>query len=77
MQQQSMYCRSTSQAFKDAIAAGVLSDDTALRDYAEGGVSAYAGNWMYMYSMDGHDFFKNIAQRHYISSKIPEDAIND
>jgi hypothetical protein len=64
-------------AFRDAIAAGILSEDLALVDYrydnaGTAGTSIYVGNWMYMYSMDGFDYFKNIAHRHYITSKIPE-----
>lgn len=59
--------RDPQEAFTDAINAGVLSSDMELR-----GTELYVGSWMYMYSKDGYDYFKNIAYRHYITSKIPE-----
>ena len=70
-----MYTRDAQLAFLQAIAAGTLSLDPALRDYQTAGTSIHAGNWMYMYSLDGYDYFKNIALRHYITSKIPEKEI--
>lgn len=66
--------RDSEQAFNDAVAAGVLSVDIALQDYQTSGTSQYAGNWMYMYTLDGFDYFKNIAQRHYITSKVPSES---
>jgi len=59
-------------AFNDAINAGVLSTDRSLCDCKTDGTSIYVKNWMYMYSLEGYDYFKNIAQRHYITNKIPE-----
>jgi len=56
-------------AFNDAINAGVLSSDMELR-----GTELYVGQWMYMYSKDGYDYFKSINYRHYITSKIPQEA---
>lgn len=37
-------------------------------------VTSYVSFWKYIYSMDGFDYFKNICQRHYVTSKIPSDT---
>lgn len=63
--------RDSHEAFRNAIDNGFLSDysDPDLNDAPADGTSKYAGNWMYMYSLDGQDYFKNINRRHYI--KVP------
>ena len=53
-----MYLRNHKLAFASAKSQG-LSDP---------------GSWMYMYSKDGYDFFKNISFRNYIKFKIKEAA---
>lgn len=45
-------------AFDEAIAAGRLSDDPAMLNYA--------GNYMYMRTIDGKDRFKHIQTREYL-----------
>ena len=45
------------KAFEDAINAGILSDDETAVDFA--------GNFMYMHSRDGVNYFKNIITRKY------------
>jgi hypothetical protein len=47
------------EAFKNAINKHLLSTVWGREDYA--------GNYMYMYSDNGKDFFKSIATRDYIS----------
>ena len=47
------------EAFKNAIDKHLLSTVWGREDYA--------GNYMYMYSDNGKDFFKSIATRDYIS----------
>jgi hypothetical protein len=49
-------------AFDNAIHKGTFhSDPDKSEDYN------YAGSWMYMYSKDDRDYFKNIKTRKYIS----------
>lgn len=50
--------REPNEAFDDAIKAGHLS--------ADANASNYAGNFMYMYSEEGKDFFKNSMTRKYL-----------
>jgi|GEM_PF-4583031 len=66
-----MSIRTPTQAFNDAIAVGVLSHSDASLADEQDAHSNYAGHWMYMYSMDGKDYFKNIVYRNYITSDIP------
>jgi hypothetical protein len=47
------------QAFDNAIAKGLLSDDENKENFA--------GNYMYMYSENNKDFFKDITTREYIN----------
>lgn len=60
-----METRNTNTAFNDAIKSGVLSDGT--NGHANG-LNNYAGNYMYMFSTEGTDFFKNIVTREYVKS---------
>lgn len=48
------------QAFRDAIAAGRLSDDPKS--------PVYAGNYMYMGTWDGKDAFKHYDTRRYLDA---------
>ena len=55
--------RKFEQAFADAISAGSLSEDHDS--------DRYAGQYMYMYSSEGYDYFKNSNTRRYIRSARP------
>lgn len=46
------------QVFEQAIARGILSADSSSK--------LYAGNYMYMGTVDGQDQFKNIDTREYL-----------
>jgi len=50
--------RDPNTAFNDAIDAGILSTDPQNE--------RYIGNWMYMYTTENKDAFKNIDDRSYI-----------
>ena len=56
------YCRDPDRAFNEAIEGGWLS--------SLAGTPRYAGTWMYMYSIERTDYFKNINRRNYI--EIPQ-----
>lgn len=45
------------KAFEEVISSGILSDDETTQNFA--------GNFMYMYSRDGINYFKNINTRRY------------
>jgi len=51
------------EAFESAIAAGTLS--------ATPGLDNYAGNYMYMCTIDGRHQFKNINTRQYLEPLTP------
>ena len=51
--------RKSSECFENAIATGFLDNRRIEND-------KWAGNWMYMYSKLGIDFFKNRNTRNYI-----------
>lgn len=50
--------KDTKEVFEHAIKCGVLSEDEINE--------SYAGNYMYMYSEDGADYFKHIGTRDYV-----------
>lgn len=50
------------EAFKEAIKTGILSDNETSQNFA--------GNFMYMYSRDGINYFKNINTRKYGYDKV-------
>lgn len=50
--------RNPQDAFNDAIVSGLLSRDEKATNFA--------GNYMYMHTIDGKDCFKNIITRKYI-----------
>jgi hypothetical protein len=50
--------RNSEEAFRAAIDAKILSVNEDWENYA--------GNYMYMYTNDGRDWFKNINTRHYL-----------
>ena len=52
--------RKSSECFDNAIATGFLAISTVT------GNDKWAGNWMYMYSKLGVDYFKNRNSRNYI-----------
>lgn len=60
--------RDSSECFDNAIATGFLSASDVITNY--GWVTTnndkWAGNWMYMYSKPGIDYFKNRDTRNYI-----------
>ena len=56
--------RDAQLAFREAIKRGSLTDKP--------GYFKYAGNWMYMHTEDGFDFFKHIDTREYIHVKIDQ-----
>ena len=45
------------KAFEEAISSGILSDDETAQNFA--------GNFMYMHSIGGINYFKNIRSRKY------------
>tara|TARA_R100000306_G_scaffold31489_1_gene33577 strand:+ start:448 stop:657 length:210 start_codon:yes stop_codon:yes gene_type:complete len=53
-----MYHRGAEKAFDQAIDSGHLGD-------TEEGVTPYAGDYMYMYSLGDMDYFKHIDTRKY------------
>lgn len=55
----SVHFRDPDEAFNHAIEVGRLSDDLNAENWA--------GHWMYMYSKEGADYFKNIMTRCYIT----------
>lgn len=58
--------RNSQDAFEDAIKHGALQREQRS--------DTYAGNYMYMYTEGGADFFKNIFTRKYITVKGNDNA---
>jgi hypothetical protein len=58
MQEYDEQSQASNKAFDNAIDKGLLSDNHKANNYA--------GSFMYMYSRNGNDYFKNIITRQYI-----------
>ena len=59
--------RASSECFDNAIATGFLANSTVTgAGTTNTSNDKWAGNWMYMYSKPGIDFFKNRNTRNYI-----------
>jgi hypothetical protein len=65
MTQDTIEFRNSSECFDNAIATGFLASGTVSANN-----DRWAGNWMYMYSKPGIDYFKNRDTRNYI--EVPQ-----